>query len=225
MQRCAPMISEKPVRLLGLAALVVLSMLVAGCPATTPTTPQATDGARTLEERARQAEAAGDARTAMQLYRGLADQSRGQQRARYLIDAARLAIELGDRAVAMQWLRDAGSDADAPEQQAIAVLLADIDVREGRAANALARLNQLREPLPTRVMTDAQGVRGRALFALDRVVEAVEVLVERETWLETSDEILENQRLIWEGLSSPRAASAAPTGDPLVDGWLALAPV
>src|SRR5690606_16531655 len=111
------------------------------------------------------------------------------------------------------------------EQQAITVLLADIDVREGRAANALARLGQLREPMPTRVMTDAQGVRGRALFELDRIVEANEVLVERETWRETSDEILENRRLIWNGLASPAAASARSIRDPLGDGWLALAPI
>src|SRR5690606_25716131 len=105
MQRCEPMISEKPVRsLLGLAALAVVSMLLAGCPATTPTTP-ASEGFGALEERARQAEATGDARTAMQLYRGLADEARGPQRARYLVAAARLAIELDDLALAGTWLR------------------------------------------------------------------------------------------------------------------------
>src|SRR5690606_742200 len=135
-RRCEPMISEKPVRsLLGLAALAVLSTLLAGCPATSPTTP-ASDRLGALEEQAIRAEAAGDARTAMRVYRGLADEARGPQRARYLADAARLAIELDDAALAAEWLREADKDAGAPERQAITVLLADIDVREGRAANA-----------------------------------------------------------------------------------------
>src|SRR5690606_22323856 len=93
--------------------------------------------------------------------------------------------------------------------------------------NALARLDRLQEPLPLQVMTDRDSVRGRALFAMGRHREAIEALVARETWLDNGEDIIENQRLIWDGLATfPQGAQpAADTGDAVVDGWLALAPI
>jgi hypothetical protein len=76
------------------------------------------------------------------------------------------------------------------------------------------------------VLSDAAAVRGQALFELGRPADAVRTLVEREVWLEDSAAILANQRLIWDGLRQyPPAAPLAPTGDRIVDGWLALAPI
>ncbi len=69
-------------------------------------------------------------------------------------------------------------------------------------------------------------MRGRALFAVGRPAAAVRELAEREIWLEAPEAILANQRLIWQGLQNlPADAQPAATGDPLVDGWLALTPV
>src|SRR5690606_25261244 len=65
----------------------------------------------------------------------------------------------------------------------------------------------------------------RALFALHRYAEAVRSLVGREVWLNTSEEVLANQRMIWDGFRNnpPQPGEAAPTtGDSVVDGWLAL---
>lgn len=219
--------SQKPAGwLLRLSAWAACAVLLAGCAATAPPLQQDAESAA-LEDRARSAEEAGELRAALELYRQLADSTRGSARAGYLVEAARLAVALDDTARANEWLREAEADANAAQLQAIVVRRAEIDLHDGRAPNVLARLNQLRQPMPMDVMTDAQGLRGQALFALGRVTEALQVLIDRETWLETSQAILENQRIIWEGLaSSSEAASAASrTGDPLVDGWLALAPI
>src|SRR5690606_8659337 len=68
--------------------------------------------------------------------------------------------------------------------------------------------------------------RGQALFQLGRPIEAVRVLVERELWLDDADSVIANQRLIWDGFKQyPPPAALAPIGDPIVDGWLALAPL
>jgi hypothetical protein len=53
------------------------------------------------------------------------------------------------------------------------------------------------------------------------------LLVEREIWLESGASILDNHARIWDGLGNPLSQTAANlrTGDPTIDGWLALAPL
>ncbi|HWN36866.1 MAG TPA: penicillin-binding protein activator, partial [Gammaproteobacteria bacterium] len=76
------------------------------------------------------------------------------------------------------------------------------------------------------VQRDAAAVRGQALFRIGRPVDAVRVLVEREVWLEDANSIVANQRMIWDGFRAlPTPPPTAPTGDAVVDGWLALAPL
>jgi outer membrane PBP1 activator LpoA protein len=106
------------------------------------------------------------------------------------------------------------------------VLLARLDLAEGRPQAALDALAALPQALPEQTQRDAAEVRGQALFRVGRPVDAVRVLVEREVWLTDAPSILANQRMIWEGFrASPAMPAAAATGDPLVDGWLALAPL
>ena len=53
----------------------------------------------------------------------------------------------------------------------------------------------------------------------------VPLIRERDFALD-ADAVIANQRLIWEGLKEqPSTGALTPTGDPLVDGWLALAPL
>jgi uncharacterized protein len=99
-------------------------------------------------------------------------------------------------------------------------------LRDGRAEDALSLLATLRDPTPVPIAIDAAAVRGQALFRVGRPAEAVTALVERELWLERSADIIANQRLIWDGLALTRMPEPPPrTGDPVVDGWLALAPL
>lgn len=211
---------QRPFAALFAAAWIALAAVAC----TTQPTPRSGDTA-SLEDRARLEERNGNLRVAAELYRQLADTVSGSARAGYLLQGAELAAIRDDFTAATAWLGEAETVANAAQRQAIVVLLADIDLRQDRAANALARLDQLREPIPVPVMTDAASVRGRALFDLGRREEAVRALAERETWLDSSEEILENQRMIWDGLGRDADALFAETGDPLVDGWLALAPI
>jgi uncharacterized protein len=99
-------------------------------------------------------------------------------------------------------------------------------LRDGRAQDALSLLATLQQPMPLPLSIDAAAVRGQALFRVGRPAEAVTTLVEREFWLERSADIIANQRLIWDGLALTRMPEPPPrTGDPIVDGWLALAPL
>lgn len=113
------------------------------------------------------------------------------------------------------------------ERSRLQIRLAQIEVELGTPDAALATLDALPTALPTALGADAAGVRGDALFALGRPVEAVRALVDREIWLDSSSAILANQARILDGLSLPQNQAAADTrtGDATVDGWLALAPL
>jgi outer membrane PBP1 activator LpoA protein len=181
---------------------------------------------RSLEQRAEAAEESGDFGAAAELHRMLAARLAGTEKSGELLEAARLDIRIGNLDGAAAELAEAEENADDTQRSLLSVLKADIAVHRNRPEDALARLAALPPQLPTRLMTEADRVRGSALFAVGRPVDAVRALVERETWLDSAPAILENQRAIWDGLaSSPAARTAVATGDPVVDGWLALAPI
>lgn len=206
-------------------AVVLLAVCAAACTSVTPTQRPVGDAAG-LESRARAAEEAGDFATAADLYTRLATASSGTTRVEYLLQAARLAVDYGDTALARRRVAEARSGASAAQQQAMTVVSARIDLAEGRPQAALDLLATLPQAVPEQLQRDASTVRGQALFRVGRPVEAVRVLVEREVWLTDAASVLANQRMIWDGFrASPTAAPAPNTGDPVVDGWLALAPL
>ena len=88
------------------------------------------------------------------------------------------------------------------------MLLARLEVAEGRPQAALDMLAALPQPLPRAAQSDAAAVRGQALFRVGRPVEAVRALVEREVWLDDAAAILANQRMIWDGFRQHPLASA-----------------
>ena len=105
--------------------------------------------------------------------------------------------------------------------------LARAEVALGSPESALAILSTIPGPVPATVDPNVTAVRASAYFALGQAVEAVRLLVEREIWLESSAEIIDNQLRIWNGLAeqSNPALARQRTGDTTVDGWLALAPL
>ncbi len=132
----------------------------------------------------------------------------------------------GDAQSARRRLNDARPGANRDQQQAITVLLAQLEVGDRKPQAALDLLATLQPPSTDPVLRDAAAARGQALFQLGRHADAVRALVEREVWLEDSAAILANQRMIWDGFRQyPPPAQLAPTGDRIVDGWLALAPL
>ena len=191
----------------------------------TTTKPLPSGQVQSLEARARAAAQVGDA-AAAELYAQLAASATGAQRVDYLIESARSSVAHRDAQTARRRLNDAKASANRDQQQAITALLARLELGDRKPQAALDLLATLQEPTPVPVLRDAAEVRGQALFQLGRDVDAVRALVEREVWLDSSAAILANQRLIWDGLREhPPATPPAPTGDRIVDGWLALAPI
>jgi len=212
------------------AARMLPALLLAACAACTSLTPTERPGTRdtaALEQRARAAADAGNFAAAADLYTQLATASAGSVRIDYLLQAARLAADYGDTGLARRRVGEARNGASVAQQQASTALLARLELAEGRPQAALDMLATLPPALPDQVQRDASAARGQALFRIGRPVEAVRVLVEREVWLGDAASILANQRMIWDGFRAlpATAAAPAPTGDAIVDGWLALAPL
>lgn len=208
-------------RTLALASLIAF----AACTSVTPTQRPSSDVAA-LEQRARAAVDAGNFAAAADLFTELAASSSGTTRVDYLLQAARFAADYGDTALARRRIAEARNGASVAQQQAISILGARLDLAEGRPQAALDTLAALPQALPEQLQRDASAVRGQALFRVGRPVEAIRVLVEREVWLTDAESILANQRMIWDGFRAlPTPAPSPTTGDVVVDGWLALAPL
>jgi hypothetical protein len=205
---------------------ITLVAATAACTSLTPTAraPRTPADTAVLEERARAAEEAGNAAAAADLYTQLAATAAGSRRVEFLLAAARLAADYGDSALARRRLNEARTGATPEQLQTSAVLLARLELAEGRAQAALDMLATL-PPLSEAAQSDAAAVRGQALFRVGRPVEAVRALVEREVWLTDGAAILANQRMIWDGLRQQPPVPPTATGDVIVDGWLALAPL
>lgn len=210
------------------ALLVAVIATIAACVSSGPvvTRPVSGSQAQSIEARARAAVQSGDLSTAAELYAQLAASVTGPRRNDYLIESARLSVAGGDAQSARRRVNDARPGANRDQQQAITVLLAQLEVGDHKPQAALDLLATLQPPSTDPVLRDAAAARGQALFQLGRHADAVRALVEREVWLEDSAAILANQRMIWDGFRQyPPPAQLAPTGDRIVDGWLALAPL
>jgi len=223
--------STSPLHVAATRTLLALLLVSVGACVTSPpqktttTRPLPSGQVQNLEARARAAAQIGDA-AAAELYAQLAANASGTQRVDYLIESARSSVAHRDAQTARRRLGDAKMGANHDQQQAITALLARLELGDRKPQAALDLLATVQEPTPVPVLRDAAEVRGQALFQLGRDVEAVRTLVEREVWLDSSAAILANQRLIWDGLRDhPPATPPAPTGDRIVDGWLALAPI
>ena len=210
------------------ALVVLLLASLAACISSAPqqaTKPASASQIESLEARARAAAKGGDP-AAAELYAQLAASTSGTQRVDYLIESARASIARGDAQLARRRLNEAKTGANRDQQQAITVQSARLELGDRKPQAALDLLATLQQPMSVPVQSDAAAVRGQALFDLGRPADAVRALVDREVWLEDSASILANQRLIWDGLRQhPPPTPIASTGDRIVGGWLALAPI
>lgn len=140
---------------------------------------------------------------------------------------ARQASESGDPARARELYSTLVARTTGTERSRFQIELARSEYQLGENEAALASLDAISLPLPPPLDAERAAVRASIYFDLGRAAEAVRLLVEREIWLDSSAEIGANQNMIWEGLSLPQSRRFADvtTGDPIVDGWLALAPL
>jgi outer membrane PBP1 activator LpoA protein len=123
---------------------------------------------------------------------------------------ARAAAARGDYVAARTLYEDLVAQSAGMQRAAYQIELARAELELGMPELALGLLDATPAELPDALESERSAVRASAYFALGRAVDAVRLLVEREIWLDSSDEILANQNLIWEGM---------------IDGWLALTPL
>ena len=137
------------------------------------------------------------------------------------------ALGRGDYARARDLYADLLRRSTGETQNRYRLELARAEIGLGNAEGALLTLGTIPAPRSDDLESGLAAVRAEALFALGRTVEAVRLLVEREIWLDSAAEIVGNQERIWNGLERPEslAVVGTTTGDPIIDGWLALAPL
>jgi len=217
---CKPGFARFSNRLLTLLGIGLL------CACTATTVPMTAPDLAGPEFRAQQHVAAGETAAAIAVYADLYARSLGTARAQYAIAAADILLSAGAGADARQWLARAEADAG-PEQRAwLLVLSAELTLLDGDAAAALDMLGRQTGTAQQPLSLHTMAVRGRALFQLARIEEAVTLLVERDLWLDSDTEILANHELIWGGLTAQTfVRPVVATRDPVVDGWLALLPI
>ncbi len=201
----------------------IAAAAVAGCTAATISLPP---DAQELEIRAQSETDAGNLGAAIRIYRELADRTVLARRAGYLIDGARLLIELGDTSAARQWLDEATAAADPDRQNSVSTLLARVELAEGRPDAALSILATIVPPIPAELRSELAETRGLALLRVGRLAEGLGELVARERLLDSAEAILSHQRLVWDELGAASAPARLPqSDDPVVAGWLALTPL
>lgn len=98
---------------------------------------------------------------------------------------------------------------------------------DGDADRALELLEPLsRESLPLDHRSRIDALRADAWFQKGDPARAVEIMVQRESWMGRRRDVDQNRRRLWQGLSvsSPEnmRASAESVSDPVVRGWLSL---
>lgn len=160
-------------------------------------------------------------------YIGLASEASGTERDRLTM----LAVE--------QWLnardtvraRNAFASVVKPQGGALLWLWtansAAFALYDGEPDAALNLLEPLsREPMPLDYRLRIEALRADAWFQKEDPARAVQIMVQRESWLTRSRERDENRRRLWQGLvvSSPQSlrSSAEVAMDPIVRGWLSL---
>ncbi|MEM6513728.1 MAG: penicillin-binding protein activator [Pseudomonadota bacterium] len=204
--------------------LLLLSLLLGGC----ATTGGGGFGGTQAENRALREARSGNYADAASAYIGLAAQAEGIERDRLTLLAVEQWLRAGDRARAVNAMR-AVPVAPAANLEALwtvntsALLLADNRVEE-----AIALLEPLsRSPLSQSDRARVDAARADAWIAREEPERAVQLMAQRETWLDSGGEILDSRRRLWDGLKTTHPIvlreAANVTTDTEVQGWLTLA--
>lgn len=203
----------------GLAALLILS----GC----ETTGLGSVAPLSEEGRAARAAQSGNHEEAARLYVGLASSASGAERDRLTMLAVEQWLIAGDTGRASTAFRSVAQPAGGEllwlwNSNRAAFALAAGDPEE--ALNIIEPLS--REPLPRSYRLRVEALRAEAWFAKGDPGRAVEILVQRETWIESSQDRERNTDRIWQGVvrSNPEALREAAdiSTNPEVRGWLTL---
>jgi len=203
-------------------ALLLLALIIAAC----ETTPGGALGG-SAESRAERLAQNGEFQEAASAYIGLAAAASGSERDRLTLLAVDNWLDAGDAERA----RNAFGGVAQPQGGELlwrwnstraAMLLYDGDAQP--ASDSLESLS--RESLPPDLRLRVEALRADAWFQLQEPTRAIELLMQRESWLDSRQSIERNRERLWKGLlvSDPQVlrGAAEVATNPTVRGWLTL---
>jgi outer membrane PBP1 activator LpoA protein len=205
-----------------ITGLLVLALIMSAC----ETTGIGVAGV-SAESRAERLALGGDFEEAASIYIGLAAETSGAERDRLTLLAVDSWLDAGDVLRAQNAFRGVAQPQGGELLWRWNSTRAAMLLYEGDAEQAKDLLESLsRQPLPPDLRLRVEALRADAWFQLQEPARAVELLMQRETWLDDRQSIAANRERLWQGLvvSDPQVLrSAAETAsDPTVRGWLTL---
>ncbi len=204
------------------AAVLLLTLVVAAC----GTTGGGGFGGA-AEARAARLAQAGEFQEAAGAYIGLAAAASGSERDRLTLLAVDNWLDAGDEVRAQNAFRGIAEPPGGELRLRWNATRAAMLLYDGEAAPARDLLESLsRQSLPRDVRLRVEALRADAWFQLQDPARAVELLMQRESWLDDRQSIERNRDRLWQGLlvSDPlvlRGAAEMAT-EPTLRGWLTL---
>lgn len=208
-------------RLASAWALLAATLVFAGC---------ATGGGGiggSVEGRAQRAADNGQHAEAAGLYIGMAAVAAGIERDRLTLLAVEQWLDAGDVARARQAFTGVAQPGGGSLLPIWSTNRAALHLYAGQADAALALLEPLSaQPLPRRDRLRVEALRADAWIQKQDPARAVQLMIQRETWIDDRRGIERNRQRLWQGLlvSNPQALRVAAESalDPLVRGWLTI---
>ena len=203
-------------------AVLLLSLVIAACE-----TPGGGAFGGSAESRAERLVQNGEYEEAASAYIGLAAAASGSERDRLTLLAVDNWLDAGDAVRAQNAFRDVARPQGGELLWRWNSTSAAMLLFRGEAEPARELLESLsRQSLPPDLRLRVEALRADAWFQLQEPTRAVELLLQRESWLDSRQSIERNRERIWQGLlvSDPHVlrAAAETATDPTVRGWLTL---
>ena len=214
--------AAKPRSLASLVVLLVATLLLGACETT---------GFGGLvgsgEQRAERMGAAGQHNEAAGAYIGLAAVAVGAERDRLTLLAVEQWLDAGDVARARRALASVAKPASGPLLPLWNTDTAALSLYQGDPDAALAILEPLsRQPLTRRDRLRVEALRADAWIQKQDPARAIELMTQREVWIDGSRDIERNRNRLWQGLlfSNPQVLREAAeiSQDAETRGWLTL---
>lgn len=160
-------------------------------------------------------------------YMGLAVDATGSERDRYVLLAVEQFLDAGDVTRARSAFREVVPPASGPLLPIWSTNRAAFYLYNGNADAALSLLEPLsRQSLPQRDRLRVELLRADAWIQKQDPTRAIELMTQRESWLNNRRDVDQNRARLWQGLlvSSPSVLGSAARvdTDPVVHGWLTI---
>lgn len=206
-----------------IVALILISLALTAC----ETIGAGSGSGTSAEQRAESLSQNGEYSEAAGIYIGLATDAIGAERDRLTLLAVEQWLDAGDVTRATSALRSVPRPSDNELRQLWDTNSAALLLYAGNADAALDILEPMsRESLTQRSRLRVEALRADAWFQKHDPLRAVELMIQRETWLNDRRSIEQNRLRLWQGLlvSDPQVlrASAELAMDSQVQGWLSL---